>query len=313
MKPLITIIMPAYNAANYLSETIESVLNQSVIDWELLIIDDGSTDKTAQIALKYSQIDSRIKVISQSNQGVSVTRNTGIKQSQSEFIAFIDADDKWFIDKLERHIHHFTEDVKLGISFAKVEFLNSEGQSTGKIAKGILTQLQPHHFLYENPTMTVSNLVVRKEVFTEIGDFDSNMNYAEDLDFLLRVMCNSTWKIEGINQVLMGYRTVDSGLSSKLYSMELGWQNLISKATIYAPELVNQHYYSAQSCHLRYLARRAFRLRLSPKIGVDFMTRSLCSDWKIIFREPRRTLLTMLAVYCISLLSVFNSALLFKA
>ncbi|MEO0934500.1 MAG: glycosyltransferase family A protein, partial [Cyanobacteria bacterium J06641_2] len=231
MSPAFTVVMPAYNAAAYLSQTIESVLNQSFTDFELVIIDDGSTDNTGVIAYKYKKLDDRVKVLFQSNQGVSATRNRGINDSNSKYIAFIDADDKWLPDNLKLHFEHLEKNPDLGISYAKVEFLHPDGKHTGKIARGRLTNLQPQHFLYENPTMTVSNIVVRKKVFAEIGCFDCSMSYSEDMNFLFRVAC-SKWKIEGLNKVLLGYRTTQGGLSSQLYKMEEGWETLINSGAI---------------------------------------------------------------------------------
>lgn len=306
MNPTVTVVMPAYNAEKYLAQSIESVLAQTFHDFELLIIDDGSYDNTAEIANYYCQQDSRIKLFSQENHGVSTSRNKGICLNNSKFVAFIDADDKWFSDKLAVHLNHFNQEAHLGISFARVEFLSPDG-TTGQIASGRLNQLQPQHFLYENPTITTSNLVVRREVFQQIGYFDQNMSYAEDLDFILRVICSGKWKINGIDQVLIGYRTTEGGLSSNLYCMQEGWEMLIDKTRKYAPDLVQKHYFSAQSNHLRYLARRAFRLRLPSEVGVDFMTRALLSDWQLMIREPRRSFLTMLAVYGRHLLTVFDS------
>ena len=305
MSPAFTVVMPAYNAAAYLSQTIESVLSQSFTNFELIIIDDGSTDDTSEIAQKYSEIDNRVKVLLQSNQGVSATRNKGISLSQSKYIAFIDADDKWFPENLKLHFEHLEKNPHLGVSYAKVEFLHPDGNHTGKIARGRLTKLQPQHFLYENPTMTVSNIVVRRQVFEEVGCFDCTMSYSEDIDFLFRTAC-SRWKVEGIDQILLAYRTTQGGLSSQLYKMEEGWEILMSKARAKAPELVDEHYYKARSNHLRYLARRAFRLHLSPKVGVDFLNRALRSDWRLVIREPGTTLVTIAAVYGVQILSYVN-------
>lgn len=305
MNPRFTVVMPAYNAAAYLPQTIESVLSQTFTDFELIIIDDGSKDNTAAIAYNYQEKDKRVKVLPQSNQGVSATRNKGIDRSNSKYIAFIDADDKWLPDNLSFHLQHLEQNPDLGVSYGKVEFLHPDGKHTGKIARGRLKALQPQHFLYNNPTMTVSNLVVRQQVFQEIGCFDCTMKYSEDLDFLFRVAC-SHWRIEGIDRVLLGYRTTQGGLSSQLYKMEEGWETLIAKARVRAPELVEKHYSKARSNHLRYLARRAFRLRLASQVGVDFLNRALNSDWQLVVREPRSTLLTMVAVYGSHLLQYMN-------
>lgn len=297
MNLTVSVIVPTYNAAQYLPGTIESVLSQTFGDFELLIIDDGSTDNTVEVAERYKKLDKRVQLFSQANQGVSVTRNTGIQRSVGKFVAFIDADDRWLPQKLASHLKHFNQDTNLGVSFGRVEFLNPEGQPTGQFSNSRLSDIKPHHFLSENPTVTVSNIVVLREVFKEIGSFEESMNYSEDMDWLLRVACSDRWKVEGINEVLTQYRTSTGGLSSNLYRMEEGWNLLVDRAKHYAPELVNQYYSQARATYLRYLARRAFRCDFPPQVGGDFMTRALRSDWKLILKEPRRTLLTMLAVY----------------
>ena len=308
MNVPVTVVLPAYNAAQYLPETIESVLTQTFDNFELLIIENGSTDNTAEVAYQYSQQDKRIKLFSQqSNQGVSVAGNKGIHLAVGNIIAFIDADDQWLPNKLTRHIEHLNQDTKLGVSFGRVEFLNPDGKPTGQFCNNPLSNIQPQHFLYENPTITVSNLVVRRDVFEEFGGFEETMSHSEDLDFLLRVACSERWKIEGINEVLMQYRTSLGGLSSDLYRMEKGWDLLIARARKYNSILVDKHYCQARATHLRYLARRALRCNLPSQVGIDFMNRSLRSDWKLILKEPRRTLLTMLAIYSQYLLSSFNS------
>lgn len=305
--PLVSVIIPAYNAAQFLAETIQSVLAQSYRNWELLIINDGSTDNTTEVAEHYCQYDPRIQLYSQPNQGVSTARNLGIELAQGALIAFLDADDRWFPHKLTAHIEHLTATPPVGVSFAKASFIKHSGDPTGTISSGCLSHLKPEDFLYENPTITTSNLVVRRELFDQIGCFDPAMSYSEDLDWLFRVMCSKRWMVQGIDQVLIEYRTTGKGLSSSLYRIEEGWRYLIDKAQKIAPEIVEQHYSIAQAVHLRYLARQSIRLGLPSEIGVDFMTRALKSDWRILFKNPRRSLLTFLAVYGRHLTTGFSS------
>lgn len=308
MNVSVTVVMPAYNAAQYLPETIESVLAQTFDNFELFIIDNGSTDSTAEVAYQYSQKDKRVQLFSLENpKGVSVTRNKGIQLATGNVIAFIDADDQWLPNKLTSHIEHLNQDTNLGVSFGRVEFLSPDGKPTRQFCSSHLSDIQPQHFLYENPTITVSNLVVRREVFEQVGGFEESMRYSEDMEWLLRVACSNRWKIEGLNEVLTRYRTSPKGLSSNLHGMEEGWNLLVDNAKHYAPELVTQHYSKARATYLRYLARRAFRCNLSSEIGVDFINRALRSDWKLLFREPRRTILTMLALYSQHLISSFNA------
>lgn len=307
--PMISVVMPAYNASRYVGQAIESVLKQTFTDFELLIIDDGSTDSTLEIANHYAMRDRRIKVLAQANQGVSATRNRGVRVAKGQFIAFLDADDLWLPDKLAAHIEHFHANPNLAVSFSRVEFVSPDGEPTGQISTSRLVNLKPEDFLYENPTTTMSNPVSRAEVFAQVGGFAEDMSYSEDLEWLFRVMSHRRqppWQIEGIDRVSIYYRASPSGLSASLYRMESGWDLLIAKAREYAPDLIKQHYALARAVHLRYLARRAFRLNLPPKVGLDFINRSIGSDWRIFLREPRRTLLTLLATYGRYLLSLFK-------
>lgn len=306
INPMISVVIPAYNAAQFLPATITSVQQQTFTDWELLIINDGSTDDTVEVIRQYKQRDARIHLINQVNQGVSAARNCGVENSQGKIIAFLDADDRWLADKLRRHLEHLQSNPDLGVSFAQVEILNQGGESSGQVSSARLTNLKSEHFLYENPTSTTSNWVIRKEVFTQVGGFCRDMSYSEDLEWLLRVSATTDWRIAGIDKVLTQYRTSSSGLSSQLYQMEAGWNRLVEKAKTYAPQLVERHFTLAQALHLRYLARRAFRLKLPAEVGADFITRALRSDWRLCFHQPQRTLLTLIAVYGQSLLSRLN-------
>ena len=114
----ISIIMPAYKTERYIAEAIESVLTQSFQDWELLIVDDGSPDDLLSIANFYAQKDSRSKVISQPNQGVSVARNIGLELAQGKYIAFLDSDDYWNPLFLEKMIEKMESDPSYGLVYS---------------------------------------------------------------------------------------------------------------------------------------------------------------------------------------------------
>jgi glycosyltransferase involved in cell wall biosynthesis len=297
MSPKVSIIIPAYNAATTIAASVQSIQNQTFKDWELSIIDDGSTDNTLECIQLLAEGDAKIQVISHTNKGVSATRNLGIDRAKGEFIAFLDADDIWLPDKLASHLQHMEAKPSVVISFARVAFINQEGHLTGQISTAPLQNLKLEDLFCENPTSTTSNLFVRRNVFDRVGLFDTDMSFAEDLEWLCRAIWLTKGKLEGIDRVLMHYRTNQGGLSSDLSRMEAGWELLMQKVKAYAPVLVEQHYLIARAIHLRYLARRAFRLKLPPKTGVDFMNRAFRSDFQIWFRQPHRTILTALATY----------------
>src|SRR4028119_2409178 len=123
--PKVSVIIPAYNAMAYLPETLESVLNQTFTDFEVLIINDGSSDGIVEWASEIK--DSRVKLISQENQGLSGARNTGIWSSQGEYLAFLDADDIWEPTKLEKQVQCLEEDNNIGLVSSWVSSINESG------------------------------------------------------------------------------------------------------------------------------------------------------------------------------------------
>ncbi len=132
MKELVSIITPSYNSESYISETINSVLNQTYEIWELIIIDDCSTDKTQDLLNNYCKIDNRIKLfVNEKNLGSAISRNVGIKNSSGRFIAFLDSDDIWVKEKLEKQLF-FMKSNKIAFSFSGFEIIDKNGNYTGK-------------------------------------------------------------------------------------------------------------------------------------------------------------------------------------
>lgn len=133
-EPLISIITPNYNCGKFISLTIESVLAQSYQNWEMLIVDDCSTDDSYQTALSYAQKDSRIKVFkNEQNSGAAVSRNRAIKESKGEYLAFLDSDDLWSPNKLELQLK-FMQENNCDFSFTEYEHIDEDGNSLHKIA-----------------------------------------------------------------------------------------------------------------------------------------------------------------------------------
>lgn len=294
--PLVSVVVPIYNASLHLLATLQSVRNQTLTAWELIAVDDGSTDGSADLVDAWARSDPRVRLLRQVNAGVSVARNRGVAASAAPLVAFLDADDLWHPDKLRSQLDFHHAHPELGVSFARVEFLTPSGVPTGQLSARCRQPLQAAQLLYENPTTTTSNWVILRQVFEAVGGFVETMSYSEDLEWLLRVACEGRWPIQPLDQVLTYYRTSEGGLSSSLVRMEQGWLRLVSEARSYAPELVQLNFAAARAVQLRYLARRSLRLRADPAQGVDFMRRALKSDWRRLMQEPRRTIATAVAV-----------------
>ena len=117
-QPLVSIVMPVYNCEKYLQESIESVLSQSYQNWELLIVDDGSTDRSPGIIDAYAQKDARIKSVHKKNEGVSVARNVALEHIRGEYVTFIDSDDVYHVDRLKEMLYVFETNKNCDIVFS---------------------------------------------------------------------------------------------------------------------------------------------------------------------------------------------------
>lgn len=181
MEPLVSIITPVYNAQEYLEETILSVLQQTYSNWELLLIDDCSTDKSYEIIKKYQNQDKRIRYLkNEKNSGPAVTRNRGIESSNGEYIAFLDSDDLWYQDKLEKQINFILEN-KLKISHGNYYFCNLKGEIIKKVETD--RDIDYKKLLCGNQFKTMTMIVERKVIKKLFQDI-KHEDYAFFLDIL---------------------------------------------------------------------------------------------------------------------------------
>ncbi|MGF1672663.1 MAG: glycosyltransferase family 2 protein [Rivularia sp. (in: cyanobacteria)] len=183
--PKVSIIIPAYNAMTYLPETLESAFQQTFTDFEILIINDGSSDNLVEWV---SQItDKRVKLISQENQGVSIARNTGINNSQGEYIAFLDADDLWEATKLEKQVNCLEANPTVGLTYTWTTFIDQFSQPTGV---SIVSHAQGYvweEIVVRDMISTGSSTMIRAECFKKVGLFDADLSVGEDRDMWTRI------------------------------------------------------------------------------------------------------------------------------
>lgn len=136
-KPLVSVITPTYNSEGFISETIDSIRAQSYANWELILVDDASSDETVSILKKYASSDERIKVhVLKTNSGAAIARNTAIEKATGSYIAFLDADDLWKPEKLSKQIA-FMQEKDIAVSFSSYELMDEEGKSLGKMIKAL--------------------------------------------------------------------------------------------------------------------------------------------------------------------------------
>lgn len=307
----VSVIIPTYNAEKFIAKTVRSVLSQTYQDFEILIIDDASPDRSVDVCRRFN--DCRIRIISQANRGLPGARNTGIRQAQGEFIAFLDADDLWVPEKLERHVRHLDSHPDVGISFSYSAFIDDDDHLTGLYQKPQrLKDITPDYVLCRNPIGNGSAAVLRREVFDDIAFqddkhgivetcyFDERVNHhsadATDVECWLRISILSDWQMAGIPEAMTLYRIHTGGLSANVIRQLESLEAVIEKTRGYAPDVIAQCEDRAKAYHLRYIARRAVTLR-DGGLAVAMVNRSLKAHWRMAIEEPKKTAMTVGAAY----------------
>jgi teichuronic acid biosynthesis glycosyltransferase TuaG len=200
-EELISIIMPAYNSERYIGDAIKSVIGQTYQHWELVVIDDGSRDNTIRVAEELSRADNRIKLYTnKKNQGVSATRNRGISLASGDWIAFLDSDDMWVKDKLEKQVVH-SQKLCVDFLFTGSSFINEEGDFYQGIFE--VPEKVTYRKLRTHNVISCSSVLIKKRFFADIQMENDDMH--EDYAVWLRVLGTGVSAI-GINEPLLIYR-----------------------------------------------------------------------------------------------------------
>ncbi len=208
-NPKISVIIPTYNRAHLIGGTINGVINQTYTDWELLIVDDGSTDNTKEVVSEFVKNDKRIKYLPQEkNSGCpSVPRNVGVDNALGEYVAFLDSDDEWFPTKLEKQLALFenSDNPKLGVVAC---YLNIKDNKSGKI-------VGKHDTYYRGDVLeklintdlnifTASCVLTKLSILKEVGPFDPLFKVSEDSDMWLRIS-EAEYQFDYVPEYLFNY------------------------------------------------------------------------------------------------------------
>lgn len=201
--PEVSVVIPTYNAEFFISDTINSVLNQTYKDFEIILVDDGSTDNTDRIVAQ--QHAGKVKYIRQKNSGVSSARNKAISMTKGDFIAFIDCDDIWLENKLEAQVSILKKSKELGLVFSNAYILDEKGRRL----KDFFKIVRPHsgmvfNKLVQDNFIPMLTAVVKREALDRVGLFDPRYKIAEDWDIFLRIA--RVYPVTYINQPLAEYR-----------------------------------------------------------------------------------------------------------
>lgn len=181
--PKVSVVITNYNYGRFLQQTIESVLAQTYPNIEVIVVDDGSTDETWEVIAKYPQIT----VIRQHREGVSVARNKGAMAASGDYLAFLDSDDMWAPQKIEKQVQKFLNNPDLGAVTVGTIHIDSHGNQMYIDLQGEEGHLAEKILLFHRPNIYPSGMMITREAFERVGGFDPNLSTAADLDFAFRV------------------------------------------------------------------------------------------------------------------------------
>lgn len=250
-EPLISVIVPAYNAAEFLPATLDSIVAQTEERWECVVVDDGSSDDTHSVATGYARDDGRIRVVRVSNGGASHARNAGFRHSSSssEYVSFMDSDDVWLPHALETLLRAARDEPAIG-SHALGDFIDGSGApldpglwaETGRHRLGVeghrlirWTPDRPTNFavLVNGNVLFPPGLVLaRRRAYELAGPFDETLSAAEDWDMLIRL--SRFGDLEFVNNVILGYRRHEKNLGANPSVPRLAW--LVRCIAFHSPE-----------------------------------------------------------------------------
>jgi len=232
-SPRVTVITPVYNVARYVGEAVDSVLRQTFVDFEYLVVDDGSTDNTIEIVKAHAGDDHRVRIVQRAHRGLSATRNAGIRESKGKYIAYLDGDDRWYPKFLERQVALIESlPSNVGVVFCRSRMILENGTP-------ILWRWQRaggydfDDFLVGNdPARSGSSLLIRKSCFDDVGVFDESRWYAEDLEMWLRIAEGSkTPVLWGSKDRLVDVRLRAGSLTRDRETAATGLDDLLSSHT----------------------------------------------------------------------------------
>lgn len=278
----ISVVIPAYNAADFIRETLDSVLQQTLSADEVLVIDDGSTDDTASIAESYG---AAVRVIRRANFKQAAGRNFGVQETKSEWIAFVDADDIWERNKLERQMEELVRHPEADLCYTGRILLLQNGR-TARL--GRVVPVPPaekiRESLFRNTTFLPSSVLIRRSAFLAVGGFDTHFEVLQDWDLWLRLLHAGT-KFAACREPLVQYRIHPNSVSRNAM-----------RSLRAAKEIYRRHVLPQLPRHTRWIAHQrsqsgqeasaAFTLREMGDPG--YLSMMILSILRYPFNEPHR-------------------------
>jgi glycosyltransferase involved in cell wall biosynthesis len=284
----VSVIVPTYNREKFLGYAIDSVLNQTHRNLELHIIDDGSTDRSRELISAYK--DDRVSYYYQMNSGQSVARNVGIKDACGDYLCFLDSDNVWKLDKLEKQLRLMEVNPDFQILYGENEVIDEDGRvlpsgaSVRRYSGNIMQQLMVFNFVNFNTAM------IKMECFKELGGMNENTRVGDDYELFLKF--SSRYKFLYVPEIFAQYRVMENQISSNKDKRFQSNFNILSNFMVANSKLLDKRTINYTWC--RFYTTRGRYLASTGRLGQAFRDYQLAIRYKPLSKHPWRALAKLL-------------------
>ncbi len=280
-SPLVSVVVPAYDAEHFLERTLVALCQQSYKNIEILVVDDGSSDRTPEIVRARAQVDERVRLVQQINAGVAAARNQGIALARGEFIAPVDADDIWYPDAISRLVMRLKEcDASVGVAYAWSADIDERDCQTGGFHAAVVEGDVHKILICHNFLGNASSTMIRRACFERVGGYDSQLRArgaqgCEDWDLYLRLA--EHYKFVAVSEFLVGYRRVTGGMSGNFQTMIRSQEFVLEVSRQRNPKIPSFLYSLSRSSFYVFLAHECDR-QGNARDAICWLQRAFAAD-----------------------------------
>jgi glycosyltransferase involved in cell wall biosynthesis len=283
-RPLLSVIIPAYNVQNYIAEAIMSALAQTVSPLEVIVVNDGSTDNT--LAVAKSVEDPRLLIVDQPNAGLGAALNSGLKAARGRFLGFLDGDDFWAANKAERHLSVARNDMTIGAVYSDSQYIDEAGRPTGYILGSGPAEPDLPNLIRRNHAGNGSATIVSRACIEAAGPFDSRLRSSQEHELLVRILARTRMRVRRIPEALTFYRVRANSITMDFQQFLENCRRSLAIMQEYVRDVPPSVFREALAADYRIASRKAASVGRSRE-ALRFFCQALRLSPSILVSDPR--------------------------